>query len=80
MLVFGSGQRIEIGATDFLKDARATLLARYVEHRSAALDAVLDRAGILAYFADFVAQAGTIPDDKAPPRPSLNRPYPPAST
>ena len=76
-LVFESGQRIEIGATDFLKDARATLLARYAEHRSTALDAVLERAGILSYFGEYRAQAGAIPDYEAPPRPDLNRPFPP---
>ncbi len=76
-LIFGSGQRIEIEATDFLKDARATLLARYAEHRSTALDAVLERAGILSYFGEYCAQAGTVPDYESPPRPNLNRPFPP---
>ncbi len=76
-LVFESGQRIEIGATGFLKDARSTLLARYAEHRSTALDAVLERAGILSYFGEYRAQAGAIPDYETPPRPHLNRPFPP---
>lgn len=76
-LRFTSGEPITIEATAFLVDARATLLARYVEHRCARLDAVLERAGILPYFADFTAQAGTIPDYTAPPRPTLNRPFPP---
>lgn len=79
-LAFESGQRIEIRATDFLKQSRSILLARYAEDHSAALDAVLDRAGILPYFRDFRAQAGAIPDYQAPPRPALNRPYPPPST
>ncbi len=76
-LVFESGQRIEISATDFLKDARATLLARYAEHRSTALDAVLERADVLSYFGEYRAQAGAIPDYETPPRPNLNRPFPP---
>ena len=36
------------------------------------------RAGVLAYFAEFTSQAGTVPDHRDPPRPALNRPYPPA--
>jgi hypothetical protein len=39
-------------------------------------DAVLKRAGILPYFADFVEQTTSIPDYAAPPRPRLNRPFP----
>jgi glutathione S-transferase len=77
-LRFASGQRIAVEATPFLREARATLLARYVEHRCAALDAALERAGVLPYFADFTAQAGTIPDYRDPPRPALNRPFPTA--
>ena len=46
--------------------------------RSARLDAVLERAGILPFFADHVALAGSIPDFREPPRPALNRPFPPA--
>jgi hypothetical protein len=57
--------------------ARATLLARYFELRSSALDAVLKRAGILRFFADHLNQAGTVPVWNTPPRPKLNRPYPP---
>ena len=67
-----------VRATDFLRDARATLLARYLEHRSERLDPVLERAGILPFFADHVAHAGSIPDFRPPPRPALNRPFPPA--
>jgi len=77
-VVFEQGARVAVRATDFLRDARATLLARYVESRSERLDAVLDHAGILAFFADHVAHAGSIPDCSAPPRPALNRPFPPA--
>jgi glutathione S-transferase len=79
-VVFGSGDRIAVRATDFLREARATLLARYVASRSERLDAVLARAGILPYFAGYTAQAGTIPDFRDPPRPALNRPFPPADT
>jgi hypothetical protein len=75
---FANGTRIAVRATDFLRDARATLLARYVESRSPRLDQALARAGILAFFADHVAGAGTIPDVREPPRPALNRPFPPA--
>jgi hypothetical protein len=77
-VVFANGTRVAVGATDFLRDARATLLARYVESRCARLDAVLEQAGILPFFADHVARAGSIPDYREPPRPALNRPFPPA--
>jgi glutathione S-transferase len=76
-LVFRSGQRVDLAASPFLKHARGTLLARYVELRCAALDAVLERAGILAYYADFTDGAGTIPSDEKPPQPDRNRPFPP---
>jgi len=76
-LTFAGGQRVVIAATDFLKDARAVLLARYVESRSDALDAVLRRAGILGFFADHVREAGRVPKWETPPQPKLNRPYPP---
>jgi hypothetical protein len=77
-VVFENGARVAVRATDFLRDARATLLARYVESRSKRLDAILDQAGILPFFADHVARAGSIPDFREPPRPALNRPFPPA--
>jgi glutathione S-transferase len=76
-VVFTDGTRVRIAATEFLRDARAVLLARYVSLRDARLDAVLDRAGILSYFAEFTRYAGTVPDYRDPPRPALNRPYPP---
>ena len=76
-LAFASGQRVEIAVTPFLAEARATLLARYVELRSDALDAVLERAGIRSYFADYVDQAGKLPSYEKPPRPALNRPFGP---
>ena len=75
-VVFEQGSRIPVRATDFLIEARGILLARYVGHRCEALDAVLKRAGILPYFADFVEQATSVPDYTAPPRPRLNRPFP----
>jgi glutathione S-transferase len=76
-VVFASGQRSAIRATDFLRDARAVLLARYRALRSDALDAILQRAGILQYFAPHLGQAGTVPTFDTPPRPRHNRPYPP---
>ncbi len=76
-LAFASGQRIEIAVTPFLAESRATLLARYVEFRSDALDVILERAGILSYFADYVDRAGKIPSYEQPPRPALNRPFAP---
>jgi len=77
-VVFANGTCTPVRATDFLREARATLLARYCELRDARLDAVLERAGILPFFADWVAFAGSIPDVRNPPRPALNRPFPPA--
>ncbi|UCE87279.1 MAG: glutathione S-transferase N-terminal domain-containing protein [Deltaproteobacteria bacterium] len=76
-LVFASGPRVEIAATPFLEEARRVLLARYVELRCEALDAVLERAGILSYFADFAQQAGRVPGYDAPPQPARNRPFGP---
>jgi glutathione S-transferase len=77
-LVFASGQRVSIAATEFLVEARAVLLARYRALRSDALDAVLERAGILRYFEGFMDQAASsTPEWTRPPRPVLNRPYPP---
>jgi len=67
---------VEIAPTHFLTWARGVLLARYVEARNAQLDAILDRAGILPYFADYVDHATEIPDPSVPPRPTDNRPYP----
>jgi hypothetical protein len=61
-LVFENGTRVTVRATEFLRDARGTLLARYVQSRSARLDEALDRAGILPYFANYVAHAGSVPD------------------
>ncbi len=79
-VVFENGTRVAVRATEFLRDARATLLARYVELRSDRLDAVLERAGILRFFADYAAGAGSVPDYHEPPRPALNRPFPPAGS
>jgi glutathione S-transferase len=76
-LSFASGQRIEIKSNPFLDEARRVLLARYVELRSDALDAALERAGILAYFVDHAEQAGTVPAYDKPPRPPSNRPFAP---
>jgi glutathione S-transferase len=75
---FAAGPTAPVAATAFLREARATLLARYVACRTPELDAVLERAGIVRFFADHVAEAGRVPDPAAPPRPALNRPFPPA--
>lgn len=77
-VVLSGARPVRIAATPFLREARAVLLARYVALRDARLDAVLERAGILPFFAEFVADAGAVPDDREPPRPALNRPFPPA--
>jgi glutathione S-transferase len=76
-VVFAHGARVRVKATDFLRHARAVLLARYVALRSDHLDAVLERAGALSYFADFTQHASAVPDPSDPPRPALNRPFPP---
>jgi glutathione S-transferase len=65
-----------IATTNFLNEARGIMLARYVQARSARLDAILERAGILGYYADHVDQATAVPDPTTPPRPLDNRPYP----
>src|SRR5262249_32627135 len=79
-LVFAEGTRVTIGTTEFLRDARGVLLARYVALRNRELDALLERAGILGYFAEFTRRATAVPDSSAPPRPKLNRPFPPEGT
>jgi glutathione S-transferase len=76
-LLFASGQRTTIRATPFLRAARRVLLARYLDLRTDALDALLRRAGILQYYADFVTDAGDVPTHAEPPRPRLNRPFAP---
>jgi glutathione S-transferase len=73
---FASGAPAMIDTTDFLTEARGVLLARYLELRSEALDTVLEPAGILCWLADYIDQARAIPDVEAPPRPTLNQPYP----
>ena len=66
---------IEIRSSNFLDNARGVLLARYAEARSDELDTVLDAAGVLPYFADYLDQATAVPDPTAPAQPSDNRPY-----
>ena len=73
---FASGQSADIVATDFVKDARATLLARYAQLRNDRLDMVLGKAGILRFYQDHLDQTGPLPDPAALPRPRHNRPYP----
>jgi len=72
---FAQGDDAEIATTNFLNNARGILLARYMEARSGALDAVLDRAGIRRYFADHTDQATAVPDPAPPPRPADNQPF-----
>lgn len=72
---FADGVTAEIATTNFLTEARGITLARYVEARSPQLDAILEQAGILRWFADFTDQAASIPDPLAPARPADNRPY-----
>ncbi len=78
-VVFADGSRTTVQSTDFLRDARATLLARYVAARTDTLDATLARAGIREYFADYTRHAKpAVPQYDTPPQPALNRPFPPA--
>jgi glutathione S-transferase len=72
---FAQGDDADIATTNFLTSARGILLARYLAARSPALDAVLARAGILRYFADYLDQASAVPDPSAPPRPADNQPF-----
>jgi hypothetical protein len=67
----------ELAATPFLVNARRVLLARYAALRCDALGRVLDRAGVLRFYADFAADAGEIPDPRPPPRSRSNRPSAP---
>jgi glutathione S-transferase len=76
-VIFADGSRVTIAATPFLREARATLLARYAAARSPQLDETLAAAGALTYFADWTHAAGTVPNHREPPRPALNRPFPP---
>lgn len=72
---FGSGVTVEIESSSFLNGARGVMLARYVEARSVELDAILDAAGVLQYFADHVDQASAVPDTSIGAQPTENRPY-----
>ena len=69
------GITTEISSSPFLEWARGVLLARYVQLRSEALDAVLEEAGFLRHFVDHIDQATIVPDTTAPPQPADNRPY-----
>jgi glutathione S-transferase len=72
---FAQGDTANIATTNFLNEARGILLARYLAARSPALDALLARAGILAYFADYTEQATAVPDPAPLPRPTDNQPF-----
>lgn len=69
------GVTVDIESSPFLDWARGILLARYVELRSDALDAVLEEAGVLRHFVDHLDQATFVPDATVLPQPSDNRPY-----
>ena len=69
------GVTTRIESSRFLEWARGVMLARYVDLRSDALDAVLEEAGVLRYFVDHLDQATAVPDVTNPPQPSDNRPY-----
>jgi glutathione S-transferase len=76
-VTLAAGVRVRIASTEFLREARGVLLARYAALRSPRLDAVLERAGLLRWFADYSSAAGSVPDARVPPRPKLNRPFAP---
>ena len=69
---------IEIRSSNFLDNARGVLLARYAEARSDELDTVLDAAGVLPYFADYLDQATAV--RTRPHRPSQATTGPTEST
>lgn len=73
---FANGESVEIATTNFLNIARGQMLARYRELRTDAADEILERAGILSYYADYLDQAGSLPDPTIAPKPGDNRPYP----
>ncbi|MFD5425952.1 glutathione S-transferase N-terminal domain-containing protein [Streptomyces sp. NPDC127084] len=75
-VMFDNGSQADIPTTNFLNEARGIMLARYLEARTPELDAVLERAGILRYYADHIDQATSVPDPVSLPRPTDNRPYP----
>jgi len=72
---FDDGREVRIETTSFLNVARGELLARYVAARTPALDAILERAGILEHFAGHVEQATSVPDPRVLPRPVDNQPF-----
>lgn len=72
---FADGVTAEISSTPFLDTARGIMLARYVAARTPELDAILEQAGVLEYFAEYVDQATAIPDVSSGAQPSDNRPY-----
>jgi glutathione S-transferase len=72
---FAAGRDAVIETTPFLDTARGILLARYVAARTPALDAVLERAGILRWLAGYTAQATAVPDPTPLARPRDNQPF-----
>ncbi len=76
---FASGTSAAITVTPFLREAQALLLGRYVALRSPAVDAILEQAGVLRFFAGQTHQGRPAPSPSEPPRPALNQPYPPGA-
>jgi glutathione S-transferase len=74
-VTFDDGTNAHVATTSFLNEARGIMLARYLETRTARLDDVLRRAGILRYFADYTRQATAVPDPAPLPRPTDNQPF-----
>ena len=70
------GVTTTIAATPFVTGSRGVLLARYAEARGDELDAILEQAGILGFFADHTDQATAIPNPDLPPQRTDNWPYP----
>jgi len=71
----GVGEVAEVASSAFLDNARGVMLGRYVAAKTPELDAVLEQAGVLHWFADYVDQAIAVPDTRAGAQPQVNRPY-----
>lgn len=76
VVAFDDGSTAEIATTNFLTEARSTMLARYAAARTPELDAILERAGIVRYYADHLDQATAVLGATVRPQPADNRPYP----
>jgi len=74
-VALGVGDAAEVEASAFLHNARGVMLGRYVAAKSPELDEVLEQAGVLRWFADYVDQAIEVPDTRTHSQPQDNRPY-----